>query len=79
MAPCGNVGDSQSHAEEEDFARYTERLEQPLCVSSTAVCLILLGKWLLRAPETDVSQETIERWVLKAQKSSRTVPTLHSS
>lgn len=26
------------------------RLKQPLCVSSTAVCLILLRKWLLRAP-----------------------------
>lgn len=42
MAPCGNIGDSQTNAKGEDFAIYTERLEQPLCVSSTAVFLLLL-------------------------------------
>lgn len=42
MAPYGTICDSQSNAEGEDFAIYTERLKQPLCVSSTAVFLILL-------------------------------------
>lgn len=42
MAPYGNIGDSRSNVKEEDFAIYTERLEQPLCVRSMDVFLIPL-------------------------------------
>jgi len=71
MAPYSNTGDSQSDTKGGDFAKYVERLEQPLCVSIRLFTECCSENVCSELSEPDVSQRTVMRWVLKAQQSCK--------